>query len=69
MSDTVVTTEELAELLRVPVHTVHYWRSKGTGPKGARIGKRVVYRRSAVEEWLDERADTDEMNVRTAARR
>ena len=67
--DTIMTSEELAELLHVPLNTVHYWRSRGTGPIGVRIGKRVIYKRSVVDEWLDRRAASDEMNLRAEARR
>ena len=45
MPDIIITSEELAELLHVPVNTVHYWRARGTGPKGVKVGKRILYRR------------------------
>ncbi len=40
-----LTSEELAALLRVPLNTVYYWRQTGTGPKGVKVGKQVLYRR------------------------
>lgn len=46
-----LTTEELAERRRVPVSTVHYWRMRGTGPKGTKFGRRVTYRLSDVIAW------------------
>lgn len=45
--------EQLAELLGTPVNTVRYWRTIGYGPKSARIGRRVVYRRTEVLTWID----------------
>jgi len=42
-----ITPAELAAQIHTP-----YWRSRGKGPRYARIGKRVLYRRSDVEEWL-----------------
>lgn len=60
----IVTTEELAEKLRTPIHTVNYWRARGTGPKGVRVGKRVLYRWSDVEAWLEQKAADDPINSR-----
>jgi predicted DNA-binding transcriptional regulator AlpA len=57
----IVDSSELAELLRTSVHTVHYWRHQGTGPKGFKVGKRILYRWSDVEAWLDQKAADDVM--------
>lgn len=46
--------EDLAEFLGVPVNTVYQWRSKGTGPRGARVGRHIRFRWENVERWLDE---------------
>lgn len=54
MTNPLVTLDEAAELLRTPVSTLRYWRSTNTGPKSARIGRRVVYRRDDLDRWLDE---------------
>lgn len=50
-----MTTEEVAEAVRVPVSTIYYWRAQGIGPVGSRVGKRVLYRQDDVEKWLEER--------------
>jgi predicted DNA-binding transcriptional regulator AlpA len=47
-----MTTAEVAELVRAPASTVRYWRHLGSGPKGFRLGRRVVYARSDVEDWI-----------------
>ncbi len=47
-----LTTEELAELLKVPVPTVRAWRHNGSGPEGVRLGRHVRYRRSTVAAWI-----------------
>jgi predicted DNA-binding transcriptional regulator AlpA len=47
-----VTTAEVAELVRVPASTVRYWRHINSGPKGFRVGRRVVYWLEDVEAWL-----------------
>ncbi|RYI24503.1 DNA-binding protein [Dermacoccus sp. 147Ba] len=53
MAHTILTTAEAAEVLRVPVGTLRYWRHQGTGPKSFKLGaKRVAYMREDVEAWL-----------------
>ncbi len=47
-----LTTEELAELLKVPVQTVRAWRHNGSGPAAVRLGRHVRYRRSTVGAWI-----------------
>ena len=59
MEEQLLTVEELAELLRVPVRSVYVWRRKGVGPRGIRIGKYVRYRSSDVARWLDAQAKED----------
>lgn len=55
MAHTILTTAEAAEVLRVPVGTLRYWRHQGTGPKSFKLGaKRVAYMRADVEAWLKE---------------
>jgi len=48
-----LTLEEVAQLTRTPLNTVRYWRAQGRGPKFARIGRRVLARRSDVEAWIE----------------
>jgi hypothetical protein len=52
--DPLLTPEEVAGRVRRPVATVRYWRATGSGPKGARVGGRVLYRQSDVEKWITE---------------
>ena len=49
-----LTTAEVALILRAPVSTVRYWRYLNTGPKCFKLGRRVVYRRADVHTWLAE---------------
>jgi excisionase family DNA binding protein len=52
-----LTVQQLAELLKVPVATVYRWRHIGMGPRGIRVGRHVRYRQSDVEAFLDANAD------------
>ncbi len=49
--------EELAGVLGVPVATIYRWRSHDEGPHSFRIGRHVRYRLDEVDEWLDSRRD------------
>jgi excisionase family DNA binding protein len=57
VSDELLSPDDLAALLKVPVKTVYNWRSEGKGPKGIKVGKYVRFRRSDVEAWLDRLSD------------
>ena len=56
--DALLTIEEVAELLRMPVATVRYWRVLGTGPRGFILGRRLRYFRQDVLDWLDEQRES-----------
>ena len=43
---------EVAELTRLPPSTLRWMRHKGEGPPAAKAGRRLVYRRADVLEWL-----------------
>jgi len=55
--DDLLTTAEVAHIMRAPVSTLRYWRHLGTGPHSFRLGRRVVYRRADVSAWLLERSE------------
>lgn len=61
--DRYLTTEDVAEIARASASTVRYWRHMGTGPRSARVGRRVLYRETDVAAWLDQRFS----NPRSAA--
>jgi excisionase family DNA binding protein len=50
-----LTPQEVAELLRIPLATLQTWRSNRTGPTGYRVGRHIRYDRRDVEAWLAER--------------
>ncbi len=49
-----LTTDEVAELLRMPVESVRWWRHVGKGPKSFRLGRRVLYAAEDVEAFVCE---------------
>lgn len=58
--DDLMMPPEVSTMLRTKTETLKYWRYIGTGPRFARIGRRVVYRRSEVEAWLEEQFASQE---------
>lgn len=48
-----ITTHEFAEQVRTSPETVRYWRHIGKGPKAFKVGRKVLYVRSEVEEWIN----------------
>lgn len=51
-----LSVEEVAEFLGVPVNTLYQWRHKGTGPTAFRVGRFLRYDSRDVREWLSAHA-------------
>ncbi len=60
---------DVAALTGIPENTWRFWRHEGTGPKSARLGRRVVYREEDVLEWIDAQFENDGSPPREEARR
>ncbi|MBS2939577.1 helix-turn-helix domain-containing protein [Nocardioides sp. J2M5] len=43
----------MSEMTGVPEGTLRYMRSKKIGPRSAKLGRRIVYRKSDVEAWVE----------------
>ena len=50
----ILTPSETAELLGVSTRTLSRWHALRVGPARCKTGRKVLYRRSAVEVWLDQ---------------
>lgn len=57
--DRLLTVEDLAEYLGVPVATLYAWRYQHQGPRGFRVGRHLRYRWTDIEEWISDRIKTD----------
>jgi DNA-binding transcriptional MerR regulator len=55
--DQLLTIDEVATIVRVPVATLRYWRHLGTGPNSFRIGRSVRYWRTVVYDWLHDQSN------------
>jgi len=49
----IVTVQQLADLLQVPVGTVYAWNKRGTGPTVWHAGVHARYYAADVKAWLD----------------
>ncbi len=58
-ADKLMKIEEVAELTRLSVPTLRFLRHKGEGPRGFRLSKRLVYKRSDVLAWIDQQYEAD----------
>ena len=54
-NERLLTVEDLAEYLGVPVATLYAWRYRRQGPPGFRVGRHVHFRRSDVDDWIEDR--------------
>ncbi|MFF4817295.1 helix-turn-helix transcriptional regulator [Kitasatospora sp. NPDC001309] len=58
--DRYLTTAEVAHRYRTAESTVRYWRHTGYGPRGVKVGRRVLYLESELarfDQELHERSD------------
>ncbi len=47
-----LSAQELAAYLDVPLRTLYAWRYRGEGPPGFRVGRHLRYRWRDVEQWM-----------------
>jgi len=55
--DELLTIGEVADIVRVPIAILRYWRHLGTGPHSFRIGRGVRYWHNEVTTWLQNQSD------------
>ena len=51
--DPLLSIEDLAEYLGVPVATIYDWRVDGKGPCGVRVGRHVKFTQRDVLAWIE----------------
>jgi len=47
-----LSANDLALLLDIPLRTIYQWRYVGSGPPAAKLGRHLRYRRCDVESWI-----------------
>lgn len=53
-----MTTADVSLETKIPIGTLRYYRSNGTGPASFRLAGRVRYRRADVLAWIAEQEQT-----------
>ena len=54
-----ITTKELAAVIRKTPGAVRVMRRRGTGPKGTRVGRDVLYHPDDVQAWMEAKGIAD----------
>ena len=54
-----LTLPEVADILRVPVNTLRWWRQQGAGPAYFKIGRRLVTTVGDLKAWVEEQKHGD----------
>ena len=62
--DQLLTVEDLATYVDVPVATIYAWRNRRRGPPGFRVGRHLRFRRDDVERWIAEKLAQSNQAVR-----
>ena len=50
-----LTVEDVAKILCVPLSTVHHWAVQGEGPPSFKVGKHRRFDAALVAAWLEQR--------------
>jgi predicted DNA-binding transcriptional regulator AlpA len=58
-SEAIWTAAEVSSYLKVSVNTLYYWRLRGYGPKGKRVGRYLRYKPSEVIDWFNSLSNED----------
>ncbi len=53
--DRLLSPQDLADYLEVPVKTIYRWRHHNKGPRGFRAGKHLRFRWADVQSWITDR--------------
>jgi excisionase family DNA binding protein len=49
-----VTIEEAAAQLQIPIETLRKWRAQGRGPQSMKLGRHVRYDKADLDQWINE---------------
>ena len=61
-----LTQDQVADLLHISKRTLERMRHEGSGPKYCKAGRRVLFTRQAIDEWLEGRAFESAAEARAA---
>ena len=64
--DPLLSIDELAEYLGVPIRTIYDWRQTGHGPCGIRVGRHLKFAVSDVMAWVDTQREASQRRDRAS---
>jgi hypothetical protein len=53
------TPAEVSAYYKIPIRTLHQWRYTGDGPRAAKIGRHLRYRKADLDAYFDQQARND----------
>lgn len=57
MSEKLLSAQDVADYVGVPLATLYQWRCKGTAPRAVKVGRHIRFRPADVEAWLERQSD------------
>ncbi len=58
--DRLLSAQDLADYLHIPVATIYNWRHRGHGPPGFRAGRYLRFRSSDVTNWITQHINSND---------
>lgn len=55
--DRLLSAQEVADFLGVPLTTLYQWRTKGTAPRAVKVGRHLRFRQVDLDAWCNRNAD------------
>lgn len=56
-SDRLLSAQEVAQFLGVPLATLYQWRTKGTAPRAVKVGRHIRFRQEDLNAWCESNSD------------
>lgn len=57
MAEKLLSPQEVADYLGIPLATLYQWRTKGTAPRAIRCGRHIRFAPRDVQAWCERNAD------------
>lgn len=55
--DRLLTAQEVADTLGIPLQSLYRWRVEGKGPAAVKVGKHLRFQPRAVSEWIESQTE------------
>lgn len=63
MTERILDVKEAAEFLKLSPDTLRWMRHVGTGPMSFKIGRKIAYRESDIQAYVDEQVRKEEQRL------